>query len=36
MNFEELKHKTLEELREYAKTIGLKAVTKYRKSELIE
>lgn len=36
MNFEELKRKTLEELREYAKSCGLKAVTKYRKSELIE
>lgn len=36
MLFEELKQKTLEELREFAKSRGIKAVTKYRKSELIE
>lgn len=36
MNFEELKQKTLEELREIGKDLGIKSVTKYRKSELIE
>lgn len=36
MNFEELKHKTLDELREIAKQYDIKSVTKYRKSELIE
>lgn len=36
MNFEELKLKTLDELREAGKDLGIKSVTKYRKSELIE
>ena len=36
MNFEELKEKTLEELRRIGKEMGIKAVSKYRKSELIE
>ncbi|EYE89807.1 transcription termination factor Rho [Fervidicella metallireducens AeB] len=36
MNFEELKTKTLEELREIGKNFGIKSVTKYRKSELVE
>lgn len=36
MNFEELKQKTLDELREIGKELGIKSVTKYRKSELIE
>lgn len=36
MNFEELKQKTLDELREMGKGLGIKSVTKYRKSELIE
>ncbi len=36
MNFEELKQKTLDELREIGKGLGIKSVTKYRKSELIE
>lgn len=36
MNFEMLKEKTLEELRRIGKDIGIKAVSKYRKSELIE
>ncbi|MDF2672359.1 MAG: Rho termination factor, N-terminal domain, partial [Clostridiales bacterium] len=36
MNFEELRQKTLEELREIGKDLGIKSVTKYRKSELIE
>ncbi|MCX7883818.1 MAG: transcription termination factor Rho [Caloramator sp.] len=36
MNFEELKHKTLEELREIGKEYDIKYITKYRKSELIE
>ncbi|QCX33400.1 transcription termination factor Rho [Caloramator sp. E03] len=36
MDFEDLKHKTLEELREIAKQYDIKSVTKYRKSELIE
>lgn len=36
MNFEELKLKTLEELREIAKDYDIKSVSKYRKSELIE
>lgn len=36
MNFEELKHKTLEELREIGKEYDIKSITKYRKSELIE
>jgi transcription termination factor Rho len=36
MNFDELKVKTLEELRELGKENGIKSVTKYRKSELIE
>lgn len=36
MNFEELKQKTLDELREIGKDLGIKSVTKYRKSELIE
>ncbi|HBX48138.1 MAG TPA: transcription termination factor Rho, partial [Clostridiaceae bacterium] len=36
MNFLELKGKTLEELRDIGKNMGIKSVTKYRKSELIE
>ncbi len=36
MRFEELKLKTLEELREIGKEAGIKSVTRYRKSELIE
>ena len=36
MNFEELRTKTLEDLREIAKEFGIKSITKYRKSELIE
>lgn len=36
MNFEELKEKTLEELRCMGKDMGIRAVSKYRKSELIE
>ncbi|MCX7951592.1 MAG: transcription termination factor Rho [Clostridiales bacterium] len=36
MNFEELKLKTLEELREIAKDYDIKSVSKFRKSELIE
>ncbi|TDT62368.1 transcription termination factor Rho [Fonticella tunisiensis] len=36
MNFEELKSKTLEELREIGRGMGIKSITKYRKSELIE
>lgn len=36
MNFEELKLKTLEEIRELAKEMGIKSISKYRKSELIE
>lgn len=36
MDFEDLKHKTLEELREIAKQYNIKSLTKYRKSELIE
>lgn len=36
MNFEELKLKTLDELRELGREMGLSSVTKYRKSELIE
>lgn len=36
MNFDELKKKTLEELRTIAKEKGLKSISKYRKSELIE
>lgn len=36
MNFEMLKEKTLEELRHIGKDMGIKAVSKYRKSELIE
>lgn len=36
MNFEELKIKTLEELREIGKSLMIKSVSKYRKSELIE
>ncbi|MEF9953347.1 MAG: transcription termination factor Rho [Clostridium sp.] len=36
MNFESLKEKTLDELRQLGKEMGIKAVSKYRKSELIE
>ncbi|KMT22806.1 transcription termination factor Rho [Clostridium cylindrosporum] len=36
MNFESLKEKTLDELRHIGKDMGIKAVSKYRKSELIE
>lgn len=36
MNFEELKGKTLEELRRIGKEMGIKSISKYRKSELIE
>ncbi|GIW48680.1 MAG: hypothetical protein KatS3mg079_156 [Caloramator sp.] len=36
MNFEELKGKTLEELRQIAKDYDIKSVSKFRKSELIE
>ena len=36
MNFEELKLKTLEELREIGKEHSIKSITKYRKSEIIE
>lgn len=36
MEFSELKLKTLEELREMGKELGIKSVTKFRKSELIE
>lgn len=36
MKFEELKSMTLQELRELAKNMGYKNITKYRKSELIE
>lgn len=36
MNFEELKTKTLEELRDIAKDYDIKSVSKFRKSELIE
>lgn len=36
MNFEELKLKTLDEIRELAKEMGVKSISKYRKSELIE
>jgi transcription termination factor Rho len=36
MNFDELKPKTLDELREIGKEAGIKSVSKYRKSELIE
>lgn len=36
MNFEDLRTKTLEELREIAKEFGIKSITRYRKSELIE
>jgi transcription termination factor Rho len=36
MNFEELKYKTLEELREIGRGLGIKSISKYRKSELIE
>lgn len=36
MDFEELKGKTLDELRELGKELGIKSVTRFRKSELIE
>lgn len=36
MNFEELKTKTLQELREIAKNEGIKNIARFRKSELIE
>jgi transcription termination factor Rho len=36
MNFEELKSKTLEELREIGRDLEIKSITKYRKSEIIE
>jgi transcription termination factor Rho len=36
MNFEELKVKTLEELREIGRALDMKSITKYRKSEIIE
>lgn len=36
MNFDELKIKTLEELREIGKSLEIKSVTKFRKSELVE
>lgn len=36
MNFEELKNRSLDELREIGKEAGIKSITKYRKSELIE
>jgi transcription termination factor Rho len=36
MNFDELKSKTLEELRELGKEMEIKSITKFRKSELIE
>ncbi|KRQ87759.1 hypothetical protein ABG79_00564 [Caloramator mitchellensis] len=36
MEFEELKTKSLEELRDIGKDLGIKSVTKFRKSELIE
>ncbi|CCJ34731.1 Transcription termination factor Rho [Caloramator australicus RC3] len=36
MDFEELKGKTLDELRELGKELGIKSVTRLRKSELIE